>query len=387
MKDGLTFRHIHGGGIYEKNVKLDFSVNTNPMGMPDELREILKSAAGDSEKYPDYECRKLREHLGKMFCTAPENVICTSGASEAFSAVAGCFTGKRALIPVPSFFGYERAALAADMKIDLYPLHEKDGFCLNDGLFYRIEEGGCVFLGNPNNPTGRALDKDYLLQLISECEKKNAYLILDESFEELMTDRSVSMSEYLSEYKNLLIVRSFTKTYAAAGVRLGCILTCDDTLTDRIKLQLPEWNISSFAQAAGLYWGKNETYLEETKRVIRFEREYLMKALSKLGFTVYPSEVNFILFKAKADLYEPLLGQGILIRDCENMRGLGKGYYRLAVKRHEENEALVTILEGILNDYSECHSERSDAYHTMKWCDAAPARGCEATGRILIGSA
>ena len=375
-----VLRQLHGGEIYDKKVEHDFSVNLNPLGMPEKLKEGLRNAVDDISRYPDYECGSLRAHLSGYFGVTPSQVICTSGASEALTAILGCMPDRPALIPVPSFYGYERAAVAAGMDVTYYdmgrlkagqagysdlnlPAGKNDrvkNFSLGEDMIDMIPEKGMVILGNPNNPTGCVTGRKFLNDILSECEKKGTYLILDESFSDFVSpkelfdaednensfvvDGDISMAGEIKKCKNLLIIKSFTKTYAAPGVRLGCILVSDEELADRIRQRLPEWNISSFAMAAGMLWGEDKKYIADMKNMVADERKILCRAFEDLGFEVIKGDANFILIRSGIELYEPLLQQGILIRDCRNMRGLKEGYYRVAVKKHEENVGLINAL-------------------------------------------
>jgi len=355
-----VLRQLHGGGIYDKKVEHDFSVNLNPLGMPEKLKEMLRKAVDDASCYPDYECVSLRKHLAGYFGVTPSQVICTAGASEALTAILGCMPERTALIPVPSFYGYERAAVAAGMDVTYYDMGKlKAGqvadFSLNEDIFDMIPEKGVVILGNPNNPTGAVTERKLLMDILSECEKKETYLIMDESFSDFVCGTGfpdvksgagsvTSLSDEIRDHGNLLIIKSFTKTYAAPGVRLGCILVSDEELTDMIKQRLPEWNISSFAMVAGMLWGTDEKYIADMRSMVADERKILCRAFEDLGFEVIKTEANFILIRSGIELYEPLLKKGFLIRDCRNMRGLKEGYYRMAVKVHDENVGLINAL-------------------------------------------
>ena len=117
-------------------------------------------------------------------------------------------------------------------------------------------------------------------------------------------------------------------------------------MAKKIALQLPEWNVSLPAQAAGIAALEQEGYLEASRVFVKLQRAFLEKGLQKLGAKVYQSDANFLLFQWKdEELYEKLLKQGYLIRDCQDYEGLGKGYYRIAVKNRMENEMLLQTIE------------------------------------------
>ena len=143
------------------------------------------------------------------------------------------------------------------------------------------------------------------------------------------------------QYENLIIVRAFTKIFSIPGVRLGYLISYNRELTEKIRTHLPEWNISTFAEAAGVACAGEQEFVEKTRTFVKREREFLIKGLEKMGLTVYPGCANFLLVKTEIPLYDELLKRNILIRDCSNYRGLEKGFYRVAVKKREENERLL----------------------------------------------
>ena len=114
--------------------------------------------------------------------------------------------------------------------------------------------------------------------------------------------------------------------------------------------EVQPWNVSSLAQAAGIAALKEETFLQKTKELIQTERPWLKNRLESFGFRVCPSEVNYLLFRGPTDLHRKLKEKGIAIRNCDNYPGLCSGWYRVAVRRHEENEALIAAIGSIVKE-------------------------------------
>ena len=141
-------------------------------------------------------------------------------------------------------------------------------------------------------------------------------------------------------------IKAFTKTYAMAGLRLGYMIADTDFVCD-VQRQLPMWNVSAAAQIGGITAINDNDYLEKGKQIIREEREFLMGELKNLGFKVFNSDVNFILFKGSVGLDKSLLKREILIRNCGNFNGLDEGFYRIAVKKHDENAEFIRELGDI----------------------------------------
>ena len=160
----------------------------------------------------------------------------------------------------------------------------------------------------------------------------------------------MSMIEYLNEFKNLIIVKSLTKVYALPGLRIGYGICKDIMLKDEIEKVSPAWNINVLAEIATKTALKDEEYIKKSLEFVHNEKEYLYNELMKINnIKVYNPSVNFIFFKVHSDidLKNELLKKGILIRDCSNYRNLYKGFYRIAVRTHEENIKLIDGLKNI----------------------------------------
>ncbi|MGN0158385.1 MAG: pyridoxal phosphate-dependent aminotransferase [Brotaphodocola sp.] len=344
---------IHGGDIYRNQVKLDFSVNVNPFGVPEAVRNALHNAVDWCSVYPDIREEKLRNSVSAMLQVPGDDLVFGNGASELFMAIIHALQPSQVVIPVPSFYGYEHAAKAVTEHIRYYQMREEDGFLPKEDLLgFLNEETDLLFLANPNNPTGALMKKDALLRLLTHCKRRRIAVVLDECFIEFCGEQE-SMLDMVSEFENLILVRAFTKIYAIPGVRLGYLVCGNPLLRERIRRQLPEWNLSVFAQAAGAACAKEREFLLKTADYVREERRFLAEGFQKLekgkkiSCQIYPGHANFMLLHSNNPLYDRLLCQGILIRNCENFKGLGKGYYRIAVKTREENEQLLKTMGEI----------------------------------------
>lgn len=324
---------IHGGDIYRNQVHMDFSVNSNPLGMPDEVKDALLLAAECCGNYPDPEVLELKREVCASLGLSPECLLFGNGASELFMAVVHGIRPQRVAIPIPSFYGYEYAARAVTEEICYAPF-PKEGETWRD--FLEKSQADLIFVGNPNNPTGTQLGTEELEELLEACRRHNCYLVLDECFMEFCREDSTMLGQ-LDSYRRLLVVRAYTKSFGIPGVRLGYLACSDRDLLNRIRQQLPEWNVSVFAQAAGRACEKNRNYLDKTVEYVEKERIFLRQGLETLGINVFEGKANFLLLYSEVPLYELLLRKGILIRDCSNFRGLGEGYYRVAVRTREEN--------------------------------------------------
>ncbi len=337
---------IHGGDIYRNQVELDFSVNRNPFGVSKRVKEALEDAIQEVEAYPDIQYASLRSALSDALGVPEEWIVAGNGASELFLAIVHGLKPEEILIPVPSFYGYEWAAGASDAVITYYNMKD---LCLGEDFLPVLREtgAGLLFLANPNNPVGNLLSPGLLSEILSICKSRGIVLVVDECFLEFVPENEkYSLISCLKQYENLIVVRAFTKLYAIPGVRLGYLLCAGDEIRGRIQRHLPEWNLSIFAERAGVAALKETAYVKRTVDFLETERAYLTERLRHLGITVYESRADYLLLRTKLPLYEELLQRGILIRDCRNYRGLGAGYYRVAVRLREENDRLLAAVSA-----------------------------------------
>lgn len=339
---------IHGGDIYRNRVIYDFSVNVNPLGVPTRVRDALIAAVDVCERYPDPYAQQLKDALSAWLCVPCERLLLGNGASELFMAVVHALRPRKCLIPTPSFYGYEYAAKASGAKVCYYAMKRENGFCLDQNIFFALEEDiDLLVIANPNNPVGNLLSLDFLERLVYECAKKEITVLLDECFIDFCGP-NYSMLTQFDNFQNLILARAFTKIFAIPGVRLGYLVSANKALTETISAHLPEWNLSAFAQAAGVACCEETDFIKQTVSYVEQEGAYLAEGLKKAGLTVFDHAANFILTYANAPLYQQLLKRGVLIRDCGNFRGLSEGYFRFAVKNRDENEKLLNAIGELI---------------------------------------
>lgn len=344
-------KNPHGGDRYGRQIKLDFSVNTNPLGVPDGVARAVADTAAQLDRYPDPECRALVSALARREGVGEDRILCGCGAAELIYAYCAAVKPRRVLELAPTFSEYAAALEASGCAVERWQLKRSNGFQpwpdILEHLEYADYDG--VFLCNPNNPTGQLLEGKFLIQLLGVCRRRGLRLFLDECFLDLSDGgEAYSLVPRLEENPGLFILKAFTKTYAMAGLRLGYCLTADRELLRRMSDLTQPWNVSLPAQAAGMAALEERAYLEEAKGLIRRERAYLEAGLEKMDLWSCPSRANYLLFYSERPLYAPLLERGILIRDCSNYHGLGRGWYRAAVRPHEENRLLLEALAEIL---------------------------------------
>lgn len=342
-------QYTHGGNIYTNRVLLDFSVNVNPLGTPDPVKAAAAAAAENLSAYPDPYCEPLRKKLSEILRVDADWILCGNGAAELIYQFTAALRPKKTLLPVPSFSDYENALEAAGCPFDFHFLKREEGFLLTDRILDEIDDStGLLMLCSPNNPTGRRISRPLLLAILERCRKTGTWLFLDECFGELTDERTPSLANELKPQDPVFLLRAFTKTFAMAGLRLGYAVCPNEEMIDCICQRSQAWNISSPAQAAGLAALSCGEWIRDGRKVIREEKKFLTAQLESLGIDVLPGDANYLLLSGVPGLYERLLMRGILIRNCENYRGLTAGDCRIAVRAHGENLALIEAIREIL---------------------------------------
>lgn len=338
----------HGGDIYSRKIKLDFSANINPLGMPQSVKKALADHICDCEHYPDVNCTELANAIAMRENVSADNIVCGNGAADIIYRIVRTLMPKKALLPVPSFSEYEKALRDENCEIVYHYLDEKNGFSLDEDFLDKLRGIDIVFLADPNNPTGRVTDRRLMDRIIEKCSENGICLVLDRCFIDFVKD-SENYSAKPPE-SNVMILKAFTKIYAMPGLRLGYLICPDESLAEKIRGCGQCWSVSVPAQTAGLAALGEEGYIGKTVELISAERKYLTDALKKFGFKVYSSDANFILFRCGIMLEKPLLAEGIAVRCCDNFIGLGSGFFRIAVRTHDENTALINAIERILKN-------------------------------------
>lgn len=343
--------NFHGGEIKEK-IKYDFSVNINPLGMPNYVKNAIAENVDLFSKYPDRFCSNLRQVIANYESVNVDQVICGNGASELLMAICAyksCGQNINAIIAAPTFSGYERSVNAYSGNIEYYKDHDEIIQILESNKSQE-EIGNLIFICNPNNPTGEIVKREKLIDTLEVAKRQNVLVVADECFIDFTHEKS--LADMVDSYDNLIVLKAFTKFYAMAGVRLGYICA-NEKVCEGIASFLPEWNVSTVAQVAGVAAiedkEKAKSWKQNTLEIIDTEREYLIHELRKIGIEVSDSKANYILCKSNCcDLYNKLLSLGILVRDCSNFKELNSSYIRICVSSHERNKILIEAIHKVM---------------------------------------
>ncbi len=340
----------HGGDIYDKEIIFDFSVNVNPLGIPAGVQEAVCQAVKYCSRYPDTECRKLVSALSLYHQVDEEDIVCGNGAADLIYRLVQTIRPKKALVLAPTFSEYQQALQESGCEVSHYCLSQERGFLPEEEKLASLLPGmDMLFLCNPNNPTGLAITREQVEKLAAACRLNRTFLVVDECFCDFLDEpEKYTFIGNMRQYPEVLILRAFTKTYAMAGLRLGYIMGKDAGLMKKLRHSGQPWSVSLLAQEAGMAALREQEYLDKARKLIAVERERLRRGLTELGFFVFPSQVNFLLFKVLdvgryGNLWERCRDKKILIRDCGNFCGLS-GTYRVCVGQEAENRYLLKQL-------------------------------------------
>ncbi len=323
--------------------------NENPLGpSPLAIRELQKHLH-DLQLYPTGGL-DLRELLAERFRLKLANVICGSGSEGIMSNIIRTFLGDEdeVLTSVGTFVGFYVLAKSRGTRLITVPLRDYrfDLEAIAAGITPRTK---IIYLANPNNPTGTIFttaEFDAFMTRVPE----HVLIILDEAYFEYAKDNPLYPDSMHYRYDNVITLRTFSKAYGLAGIRIGYGFAHDRLISNLLKVKLP-FEPSTLAQAAGIGALHDEEFLRRTIEVNNAGKETLVPALRGLGLSVVPTEANFVFLPLESEqavnhLYEELLRQGIIIRPLRPF-GLPHGV-RITIGTPDQNAVLVERLKPIL---------------------------------------
>ena len=330
----------------KKYVKLN--TNENPYPPSKKVLEAVKNSANeDLRLYPDPLCTELNETIANFYGLDKDNIFLGNGSDEvlAFSFMTFFSKYKTILFPDISYSFYPVYAEFFGLNYKMVPLDEE----FNIPLEELKKENGGVILPNPNAPTGKYIDTDKLKELLEA--NKDTVVIIDEAYIDFGGE---SMVKYIKNYKNLLVVQTFSKSRSLAGGRIGFALGDKELIEglNRVKNSINSYTIDKVALNAGKAAIEDKEYFEETRNKIIKTRENIIKTLREMGFKVLDSKANFV-FASHKDfegqyLYEELRNRGVLVRFFNKDR-INK-FLRITIGTDEEMNVLIEKLKEITNN-------------------------------------
>jgi histidinol-phosphate aminotransferase len=334
--------------VKEVPYRIKMDANENPFDLPKEIKEVLASELLKHQfnRYPDPTAKELREKLSEQLRVNIGQIAMGNGSDELISYLITAFgrDNARVVFPTPTFSMYEILAKVAGVEVRSASLTEDFDISV-DELIAQLKPGGTnlVFFSYPNNPTGNCFDRQGIIEFL---ERDDTIVILDEAYYDFSGKTFLPI---LNQYPNLVILRTFSKAYGLAGLRIGYMIAHPDVTSEIHKVRLP-YNLNSFSQKVALKLLEHSHQAIAQVSVILKERERIFQKLAQLDHIhPFPTDANFVLFRTSEDaecLFEHLLTKGILIRNL-NRPGLLRNCLRVTVGTPEENNAFLNGIKTI----------------------------------------
>jgi threonine-phosphate decarboxylase len=356
----------HGGRVFEYASDIgmalddivDFSANINPLGPPKTVWQAIREALPWIRHYPDAKQAAVKAVLSR-FTGVPEAwIVCGNGAVEAMEWIVRAWQPRRLVVFDPAFAEYEVIAHRLGIPVLHWPVWTGLGASLGRMAETPVQDGDLVCFNNPHNPSGQVWRRDEWEPVMSRWLSYGARVLVDESFVDFVADTAdVTALPWVGPGSRIAVVRSATKMYAIPGLRFGFAVVPPELATV-IESSRDPWSVNTLAQAAAAAAYADGNFLEETRRWLEVEHEFLRRAWSGLpGVQRYDTKVNFYLVRMASVMHAEMLArrlaqEGMFVRSCASFRGLDGTYLRIAIKRRSENERLVMAVKAYL--------ERSD---------------------------
>lgn len=336
------------------NIKLD--ANENPYQHPNKVKEKILLALNDSSlltRYPDTNVTQLTQKLSDYLMLNSNCVVCGVGSDQLIDTILRVTLEPKdkVLIPTPSFSMYKHSTLLNHGEAIEFELN-KDTFEYEIDKILKYEKKynpKVIFLCTPNNPTANIINRSDIESLLKSV---NCLIVVDEAYSEFCNESSKSL---IDKYDNIIILRTFSKAYGLAGLRIGYAISNSDNI-QMIKLGLPPYHLNSLSQTIGeIILDYIDSYQIDVHNII-CERKRLIDTIKDFNIIekIYPSQTNFILVKSYIhDLAKQLLNADakILVRDFSKVNTL-KGCIRISIGTEEENNTLINVLQQINDKYS-----------------------------------
>ena len=319
--------------------------NENPLGPSPLALKAIRASLKNLNRYPDGSGFYLKQELVNFFNLKSENFILGNGSNELIDIAVRtfCERDENIVSPFPSFVAYYLAGEQLGLKLKISRLKD---YALDLDDMYKLIDGKTkvVFISNPNNPTGTFFSNDKIINFIKKV-KDGVLIVIDEAYIEYI-GKSLVEDINIADFPNVLILRTFSKVYGLAGLRVGYGIGHKDliSLMDRVR---EPFNVNSLSLSAAAAALKDKEYLEKVITTNETEKNYLYGEFKKIGIEFIETGANFILVKLKlqkaAEISEKLLSAGVIVRPMDRF-GYGD-MVRITVGTHKENVKLIKALQ------------------------------------------
>lgn len=356
-KNRFQLYHKRYGGFWRFPKLLDFCYLVNPFFPPKRMRDEIRNNFDTLlESYPSG--MGVNSLLaGKYFGIKQDYVVVGNGAAELIKVVMEEHTNGRVGVIFPTFDEYPNR-LKPEQIVQFIPTDPDFGYTADELMdFYNDKQLSLLMLVNPDNPSGHFMPKTDVLRLATWCNEKDIKLLVDESFVDFTEEyekNSLIHNDILTSNKNLMVMKSISKSYGVPGLRLGVFASSDTEMIQKIKKEVSIWNINSFGEFYMQIYGKYENDYRKACRKFCEVREKFYEELKQINFLrVIPSQANYFLCEVtskytSAELCEHLIEKDIIISNCGKKKHMdGRNLVRLAVRNETDNARLVEVLKSL----------------------------------------
>jgi threonine-phosphate decarboxylase len=342
----LAVDRTHGGtappGV------LDFSASLNPLGPPPQALAAYHEAAALIARYPSPYPANLAARLARRHRVAPDNVVVGNGSTQLIHLLARTLRPRRPFVAIPAFSEFANAMIVADAAPCAMMAKRERGFAIEIEQADRALEQGAdaIFIGRPNSPTGAMLSLGNAAEIAARCTSRGCWCVFDEAFIDFAGEDH-SAIRLAAEDSRVIVLRSLTKMFAIAGLRLGYLVAGRDVAC-RLREAIEPWSVNVVAERVGdACLEVAENFAARSRALIEMERAHLAWALASIdGIHAFPSSANFLMLEVaeherNLGFALHMLSRGIAVRDLRELPGCAPGMYRVAVRLREENEQLI----------------------------------------------
>ena len=333
-----------------------YNANLNPLGIPESVRRAIAENLSSITKYPDIYYNKLKKAAAEYTDMTLDRIVMGNGSSDLYKLYATILKPKKALLLSPGPMEYERVLRTFNCEVKYYDLSENKEFELDmDDLIKSLDDSyDVLMISNPNNPTSKIVSFEDIKKLAEACRDHKIFLIVDDMYIEFVDDyKTYTAIPLTDEFSNLAVIRSVSKFFAVPGLRFGYAVMKNPALMKLVDITVTKNNIASLSAIAASAMFKDDDYIEQGQSVIHTERSlvYLAMSTSK-NIKLYKPAANFMLVRLLGDNVDSTLvadhcnQRGIIIRRCDDIRGLDNKFIRFCFMNPKQNDLMVnTILE------------------------------------------
>jgi histidinol-phosphate aminotransferase len=324
--------------------------NENALGPSPKAVNAITETLHKIHRYPDANAYYLREKLSRKFNLPMRRIMVGNGSDELIDLTLHTFLwpDEEVIVPMPGFILYETFAKAFDGTVITVPL---SNFRIDLPAILKAlsPQTKIIFINSPHNPAGTAITRKETSTFLNALPS-DVIVVLDEAYIEFATDPDVvSGVEFLDSYPLLVVLRTFSKVYGLAGLRIGYGFA-SETIIENINRVRQPFSVNSLAQVGALAALDDDEFVEKTLTVTKEGLEYLYENLNRLGLEYVPTQANFFSIRTPLgaqETYRRMLKEGVIIRPMDSF-GLDD-YIRINVGLPEENERFIKTLEKVLS--------------------------------------